>query len=92
MNSLIIKELIWQIVNGVDIQKSKDIPLYARSPFIECRGLYVEHLIEAQQKHLDEHGNDKMKMSFQVQLNSVEYADNAPRSGSTVYKALKKID
>lgn len=74
--------MIWQIVNGVDIQKSKENPLYVRSPFIERRGLFLEHLIEAQQKDVDEHGNDKIKMNFKAKLNSVEYTDNAPGSGS----------
>ena len=31
--------MVWQIVNKVDTENSRKIPLWARSPFVEMEGL-----------------------------------------------------
>ena len=38
--------MVWQIVNNVDTEIAKKIPIRARSPFIEREGLMLSEQIE----------------------------------------------
>lgn len=34
--------MVWQIVNKVDVETAKKVPLWVRSPFIEMQGLWTK--------------------------------------------------
>ena len=39
---VVLQELVWHIVRGVDIEGSKASPLWARSPFLELQSMAPE--------------------------------------------------
>ena len=65
--------MVWQIVNKVDTEIAKKVPLWARSPFIELEGLMLEGMAE----ELKTMGTEK-GFSVDWEVDSVEFAANAP--------------
>lgn len=43
---LFLKEMVWQIVNKIDIENAKTTPLRQRSPFIELKGHFTQEFVE----------------------------------------------
>ena len=68
------QEMVWQIVNKVDLEKAK-IPLLVRSPFIEMGALIHEH----EEAMMDE----KAKAMY----DALALADNLPRDTPRVIKS-----
>ena len=68
-----IQELIWHIVNNVDIEGSKKLPLYARSPFLDAEAILPE---EAKALVVGSASEDKKKLVEEMNFNSIGYAEN----------------
>jgi hypothetical protein len=56
--------MLWQIVNNIDTQKARDVPLFVRSPFIECQGLFSDSVLEELSKRPQDNVSDKVKALF----------------------------
>ena len=68
------KEMVWQIVNKVDTEKARKIPLWVRSPFIEMEGLFREGDGEAFRVHAQENGIE----GYEAMIETVKYSALAP--------------
>ena len=66
--------MVWQIVNKVDTEKAKKIPLFARSPFIEMEGLFPEDADSSLLKK----STSKEGFSMDWRIKSVQSACNIP--------------
>ena len=67
--------MVWQIVNKVDTEKAKKIPLFARSPFIEMEGLFPE---DADSSFMLKKSTSKEEFSMDWRIKSVQSACNIP--------------
>ena len=63
--------MVWQIVHNVDTETAKKIPILARSPFLECEGLFVP-------KQAEKLRSMESKINFDWMLESAKFAENLP--------------
>ena len=59
-----IQEMVWQIVNNLDVENAKKIPLSRRSPFIEYKGHFSQEFVdqfEVSSADQFEESNEKVK-------------------------------
>ena len=59
-----IQEMVWQIVNNLDVENAKKIPLSRRSPFIEYKGHFSQEFVdqfEVSSADQFEESNEKIK-------------------------------
>ena len=71
--------MVWQIVNKVDTEKARKIPLWVRSPFIEMEGLFREKEEKTREEesfriHCQENGIE----GYEAMIETVKYAALAP--------------
>jgi hypothetical protein len=78
---------MWQIVNSIDTQKAKDVPLWVRTPFLEAQGLFNNSFMEEMAQIPPEHVNDKLKSMIGSMVNSIKLADELPSSSPRVIKS-----
>ena len=55
--------MVWQIVNNLDVENAKKIPLSRRSPFIEYKGHFSQEFVKFEVSSADqfEESNEKVK-------------------------------
>jgi hypothetical protein len=70
--------MLWQIVNNVDTQKARDVPLFVRAPFIEMEGRFHDRLVEELAKDDAKNGTEKTHALMESLLNSFKFTDNLP--------------
>ena len=63
--------MVWQIVHNVDTEAAKKIPILARSPFLECKGLFLP-------KQAEKLRSMESKINFDWMLESAKFAENLP--------------
>ena len=62
--------MVWQIVNKVNTEKARKVPLWVRSPFLEMEGLFREGDAEVYRKMMEENGTE----GFEAMIETVKYA------------------
>ena len=68
--------MVWQIVNKIDVETSKKVPLFLRSSFLEMEGLAMENTV-ADLKTMAEK-DPAMEVWLQLMTNSIKLADDMP--------------
>ena len=76
MNYNFLQELVWQIINDLDVKTSKNVPLYARSPFIEVQGLFSDDILKILTDQMNETNVTQTKEHLKSMLNSIEITEN----------------
>ena len=69
---LIFQELLWHVVNNVDIEGSK-VPLFARSPFLEFETVVPEG---SRDMILGTTQEDKRDLIEKINFHSIAYAES----------------
>jgi hypothetical protein len=64
--------MVWQIVNKVDTETAKKIPLFARTPFIEMEGLFMED----SNSPFPKKSASEEELSIDWLMKSVQYVNN----------------
>ena len=72
------QEMVWNIMNGVDIEQAKKTKLDQRIPFLELCGLFDASVVQA----IDEEEKLKQPEVFK----SVEFVENLPTSKRRIIK------
>ena len=75
--------MLWQIVNNVDTQKGRDVPLFARAPFLESQtvtraGPHTDEQIEMFVNNFPEEKRQKIALVMKTFRDSLDYADKLP--------------
>ena len=78
--------MVWQIVNKVNTEKARKVPLWVRSPFIEMEGLFREGDAEMYRKEMEANGTE----GFEAMIETIKYA--ALASSPRVIKTHLPID
>ena len=73
---IFFQELVWQIINDLDVKTSKNVPLYARSPFVEVQGLFSDDILKILTDQMNDTNVTQKKEHFKSMLNSVEMTEN----------------
>ena len=63
--------MVWQIVNKVDTESAKKVPLWVRTPFVEMQGLYTPESAE----EFKDFGKDK-GIDMKAMIETVDYTAN----------------
>ena len=58
--------MVWQIVNKVDTETAKKVPLFIRTPFIEMEGLYTPKNIEEAYEFAKKNGIEGMESMIET--------------------------
>ena len=73
------QELVWQIVNKVDTETARKLPLYARSPFLEMEGLMrPEHLETIINSKGSDVNDEKGSMMVKLLTETIKLTDEMP--------------
>ena len=72
---LIFQELLWHVVNNVDIEGSK-VPLFARSPFLEFETVVPEG---SRDMILGTTPGDKRDLIEKINFHSIAYAESVKK-------------
>ncbi len=75
--------MLWQILNNVDTEKGRSVPLFARAPFLECQTLAHSGPmdaagVEAFINSFPEEKKARISLVMETMTNSFEYAEKLP--------------
>ena len=68
--------MVWQIVNKVDVETARRVPLWARSPFIEMEGLWTEEIMAKRAASGANMSKNIAPEHAIAMVKSVEFAEN----------------
>ena len=69
---IFFQELVWQIINDLDVKTSKNVPLYVRSPFVDVQGLFSDDILEILTHQMNDtdvtQKKEPLKSTFEVKF------------------------
>ena len=74
--NIFYQELVCQIVNKVDVETARRVPLWARSPFIEMEGLWTEEIMAKRAASGANMSKNIAPEHAIAMVKSVEFAEN----------------
>ena len=70
--------MVWQIVNKVDTETARKVPLWARSPFIEMEGLWTKEVMAQRAAKSTIMSSSIAPEHVNAMIKSVDHAENLP--------------
>jgi hypothetical protein len=70
--------MAWQIMNNVDLQAGRKIPLFNRSPFLEMQVVVGEDAVQFLEQELKMSDKESDRNKYEAMAQSINLAENMP--------------